>query len=49
MNNPNINPNPGEECTLYVRVSGDQPKLVGFGQPRQRAATPNTPDWVNLR
>ncbi len=37
MNNPNINPNPGEECTLYVRVSGDQPKLIGFGQPRQRA------------
>jgi hypothetical protein len=44
MNNPNINPNPGEECTLYVRVSGDQAKLVGFGQPRQRAVAPNMLD-----
>jgi hypothetical protein len=34
--NPQINPNPGEEFTLFVRISGDQVKIIGFGQPRGR-------------
>jgi hypothetical protein len=34
--NPLINPNPGEEFTLFVRTSGDQAKIIGFGQPRGR-------------
>jgi HEAT repeats len=35
--NPQINPNPGEEFTLYIKVSKDgQMKIIGFGQPRGR-------------
>ena len=35
-NNPQFNPNPGEEFTLYIRTTGDQLKIIGFGQPRGR-------------
>jgi hypothetical protein len=36
MYNPLINPNPGEEFTLYIKVTKDQVKIIGFGQPRGR-------------
>jgi hypothetical protein len=35
-NNPQINPNPGEEFTLFLKVTKDQVKIIGFGQPRGR-------------
>jgi hypothetical protein len=34
--NPQINPNPGEEFTLFIKTTKDQVKIIGFGQPRAR-------------
>ena len=30
--NPQINPNPGEEFTLFIKATKDQVKIIGFGQ-----------------
>jgi HEAT repeat protein len=35
--NPQFNPGPGEEFTLFIKASKDQVKIIGFGQPRGRA------------
>jgi hypothetical protein len=34
--NPQFNPGQGEEFTLFLRTTGDQVKIIGFGQPRGR-------------